>query len=512
MAVNSYLIAERLEACSFKKLKSSSADRPIRYVTIYNSVIKCNENTAYIVVDPKMFPTDENEPKCLFLVLGELPEEVRESTPHDVICIRSSYSLGKLYEQVQEILEYYNAWEERLTEILMENGSLSELCTASVPYFGNPLTVQNEAYELIGVGETEEIAYPYNFREKDSDYLSDQWVKSAIDSTENIFERRDPFKFHYINQHWSLLMNLFDGDRYVAQICVDANHRPLVVGDYIRICILQKYVDQYLKCNPNRMRSENEHFSRQLREYLLGKKNREALMVSLHKRGWKAGDTYVCCAFRQASRKRGRENNIYISKQISEQFAQTVSFVGDSWIYAVHHLGKEESTPDLFKEQGTYIVERYGLMVGVSMTFDDFFRYSGYLKQARGIVEYHEQEQKEGIHFFEEEKLQYAIRYGIHGLPLESLMPVGLKALVAYDRENQSEYYETLRVYLLHNRNVAETLEALFIHRSTFKYRMQRIKEIMQTDLEAYEEQLYLEMILYELGRKEMYAERKICS
>ena len=53
---------------------------------------------------------------------------------------------------------------------------------------------------------------------------------------------------------------------------------------------------------------------------------------------------------------------------------------------------------------------------------------------------------------------------------------------------------KTLRVYLEHNLNTVQTAKALFIHRSTFLYRLERIKALLETDLEDPEELFYLNL------------------
>ena len=52
-----------------------------------------------------------------------------------------------------------------------------------------------------------------------------------------------------------------------------------------------------------------------------------------------------------------------------------------------------------------------------------------------------------------------------------------------YDEEHCTEYYPTLRSYLLHNMNTKSVSEDLFVHRNTVIYRMQKIQELFSLDL-----------------------------
>lgn len=58
-----------------------------------------------------------------------------------------------------------------------------------------------------------------------------------------------------------------------------------------------------------------------------------------------------------------------------------------------------------------------------------------------------------------------------------------LGSLLAYDTERQADLVHTLGVYLDHGGNYDDTAAALHIHRSTLRYRLQRIRELSGHDL-----------------------------
>ena len=58
-----------------------------------------------------------------------------------------------------------------------------------------------------------------------------------------------------------------------------------------------------------------------------------------------------------------------------------------------------------------------------------------------------------------------------------------LEKLVDYDRKNNTELVDTLRTYLDAGGNLQRTAERLFIHRNTLNYRLKRIREITETDI-----------------------------
>jgi DNA-binding PucR family transcriptional regulator len=69
-----------------------------------------------------------------------------------------------------------------------------------------------------------------------------------------------------------------------------------------------------------------------------------------------------------------------------------------------------------------------------------------------------------------------------------------LGALLRYDEENNTEFTETLRVYLEEGENTSGTIQRLYVHRNTLQYRLHRIEEILQQSLKNSEEKINLQI------------------
>ena len=67
-----------------------------------------------------------------------------------------------------------------------------------------------------------------------------------------------------------------------------------------------------------------------------------------------------------------------------------------------------------------------------------------------------------------------------------------LGELIEYDLKNNSKLVDTLKEYLANNCNVNKTSQAMFLHRNTLIYRLNKIKEVLKRDLEDSMERLNL--------------------
>ncbi|WP_407311380.1 PucR family transcriptional regulator [Desulfosporosinus sp. SB140] len=59
-----------------------------------------------------------------------------------------------------------------------------------------------------------------------------------------------------------------------------------------------------------------------------------------------------------------------------------------------------------------------------------------------------------------------------------------LGQMEAYDKKNQTDYLFTLKCYLDYNASVQEVAKETYVHRNTINYKIKKIKEILQCDLD----------------------------
>lgn len=79
----------------------------------------------------------------------------------------------------------------------------------------------------------------------------------------------------------------------------------------------------------------------------------------------------------------------------------------------------------------------------------------------------------------------------------ESLLHPALKVLREYDRANQSNMLETLRVYLDNDRNAQRCASILYLHRNSLQYRIRRIQEIADLNLGDPAERMWLRLSFF---------------
>ncbi|MBU9723174.1 MULTISPECIES: helix-turn-helix domain-containing protein [Bacillaceae] len=93
----------------------------------------------------------------------------------------------------------------------------------------------------------------------------------------------------------------------------------------------------------------------------------------------------------------------------------------------------------------------------------------------------------------------YTILYNLNDQTAADLfLKKYLKPLINYRRERNTDLFNTLRVYLNCKGNIKETSEELYIHRSSLKYRLEKIREVLDLDIDDAEQRFNL-MLAYKL-------------
>ena len=79
---------------------------------------------------------------------------------------------------------------------------------------------------------------------------------------------------------------------------------------------------------------------------------------------------------------------------------------------------------------------------------------------------------------------------------LEDSISPAFEILNEYDIKKESHLLETLKQYILLDYNAKQTAEALFLHRNTLKYRLDKIQELTDLDFESFETKFTLGLSL----------------
>ncbi|MFJ3222894.1 PucR family transcriptional regulator [Streptomyces sp. NPDC086783] len=133
--------------------------------------------------------------------------------------------------------------------------------------------------------------------------------------------------------------------------------------------------------------------------------------------------------------------------------------------------------------------------IGVSAPSDSLSDIPHHYKEAQRALEVRRHShERYGTTFFDELGLYRILGPGSNHRELESFVHEWLGPLIDYDSRHHAGMVETLSQYFDCGGNYDETAEALAIHRSTLRYRLQRIRDISGSDLANVDDRLNLQV------------------
>ncbi|QED49128.1 PucR family transcriptional regulator [Cytobacillus dafuensis] len=105
-------------------------------------------------------------------------------------------------------------------------------------------------------------------------------------------------------------------------------------------------------------------------------------------------------------------------------------------------------------------------------------------------------EDRDGIAHFDDHSVYHLLDSNIKDAELEDFFLKSLGNLYEHDSLHGTSYIITLENYFINNQNISETAKAMFLHRNTLIYRIEKIKEILNSDLKNSEELLRIQISL----------------
>ena len=165
-------------------------------------------------------------------------------------------------------------------------------------------------------------------------------------------------------------------------------------------------------------------------------------------------------------------------QRLQQQESPCVSLRYENHVVALSTTENARSILDhLFGEK-----EKQYYMAGISLPFDNLQLASTRYHQTLFALRY--AGEKPGIYPMEDVGLPYLLRLFQEQNRTQQLIHPALQALKQHDAEKNSELYDTLYQYLLRERSVIRTAQAIHIHKNSLMYRLQRIQSIIDVDLD----------------------------
>lgn len=202
-----------------------------------------------------------------------------------------------------------------------------------------------------------------------------------------------------------------------------------------------------------------------------------------------------------------------IVNELGKIFYNSIFAVYTDHIVLMHHNNENQALEGSKQERLNTYLNACDMAAGFSKCFHDPCHIKRHYQQAKDALEIGLSLQKPGkVFFFQHLSIYRLFDLGNKTTDITDYLHPAVFCLENYDNENHTEFLKTLYYYIINLKALLKTKDILHIHRNTLVYRINKIQEITNIDLDDGETffQLYfsfkgLEFIEHQTNRKISY-------
>lgn len=433
------------------------------------------------------------------IILGQ-PKEESLSIDASYFIVSKKYELYTIANVLQEILTKYLGLEKKLHEILNNKNSLDDICSLGVEHFKNPVFIHDEFFNILSCPQVVKGV---------TNFIYNEQTKRLMQDTETLNNFRISREYKktletYGGQLWtsdfdesrSIYANIWFDNNYKGRfIVVENNHLftqgQILEAEYFAEVIKNAILQRYMKSG-----EEINIFQNFIKNALEGK---SIDFIDYDKKlqglGWKRENRYVCGVLSFEEKTISRLTTFVTCNEIQKMVPGTLICYHENILYmlinlSIGHLQLSDLRMGLSK-----IIRESLLRGAISNVFKDSHLFPLHIDQARVTLQIaKDKDLTSWYNEFQDCVLEYWMTMGFNEFTKETILHSALLILRDYDKANGTDLYQTLKTYLIHERNSTLTANILKIHRSTLPHRLERINQLTHLNLDSFKTRLYLLM------------------
>lgn len=400
-------------------------------------------------------------------------------------------ALSSVLNRILEVARTYEMWERDLFHMLFTDCSLQDIVDKAFPLFQNPIFFVDETDHVLaktghGKGAVNE-AWDDMLETGYLPYESSTINRSLIEGNYHVRSRSGknaPFLFSPPVKdidNRGINYRIYDPDTQeaVATLIIIENETPVTLGMLNLASVLTDAVDEWMNMHRSDHPFKNgRNLVQELIEDAPAVHDQRILQryLSPCDEGYEMAVITGC----------GHIPRKQIEKMITDTLEGSLAYkFGEEVIAIIPKIEPEEE----MRKHLDRVLYYQGARIGLSYPFYDFSGLGRYYQQAKVALSY-STEKFAGL------KPDMAMRYftdeSAKDLFGANIIHPALDKLREYDSRHAGELYQTLYAFLRHERSLVKTAKALHIHRNSLVYRMEKILQITELDLEDADVREYL--------------------
>lgn len=478
--------------------------REIDNIQIWDGMSLLASQSMYVNISYSLSGLSFEEQSQILTILED-NEEIQLSNGSFIICKK-----GEKFQVLNQILTIYQnctEWLYQIERIARQEKNMRKLVNLCTEYLNMSIIIVNSAYEISVCSDKNTRPFRWMDYQTTGGRMTEESIEELYlegEAFEETFTKKELSKFVITDidtevKRISYYYNFMDEeDRYLGRIVFAIKDEEVDKG----ILTLMNYIAKeaetcFLATMQGAAPTKLSKKLHQTFELLLGEEKISRLEAEsvLMENGWKITDGYKILKLISIANVQSVHTLSYYRHLLENNFTNICAIEKNSGIFCLINLAEEENE-NLFRQNLPYFLRENLFLAGVSCRFESFLDCSVHAKEASYALTMG-QNSKNGywIHEFSEFSFDYCLKKIGEEYPICDLMHPGLEILEKYDKKHPgSDLSITLMHYLNSQYNATHTAQKLHIHRTTFLYRLRRIKELTGISLEEEKTRLHLQL------------------
>ena len=453
---------------------------------------------------PESFETDINRNE-VEVVVSSCDDSDFGNIPYIQVALENLEEIAEFMNDMQEIFDTADGWERKIHDLMLEHAGMERLLQVTSEFLQNPLTVIGLDFTFAAEAGSKYL--PPRARLYTDEGLNVEYVNALLqnETYREMADTHETVMFPaYISGCRSMNRNLFVDEKATHRLILTECRVEITQGVICVLDILSEKLEFLLAHEEEE--TDPDRDIEQIFVRVLSDRTADYMQISreLSELGWGGNHEYMCLILQITYLNQQNLSTKAISRYIKKKLGDSVSFLYQDEIVVFFDLTRLGMNQEEVAGKLVYFIRDTYLKAGYSRVMTGHMNLRRQYVQAKTALDVGSRKKPYlWIHYFSQVAMTYILEQATKRLPGTMICHEGLLELKKHDEENQTQYMETLRVYLEQHLSATQAARELFIHRSTFLYRLDRIREILQSDLDDPEEIFYLELSFRLLEQEE---------
>lgn len=427
----------------------------------------------------------------MIMDIPEILDTMQSLDSSNIILIDAGCDLIEVFSLVQEVIfqaqKLIERTEEKLLQAVAEDLGLQRIIDIAYESLGNPVSVADEGLKTLGFQQGNALCDDPIWLEMLDGYISYETMTNYVIPSRNhneyskitrpyILEEKTPFNRKIIGRA------VIHGHE-VASVAVWEYEKSFRSYDtFLAECLINA-VSAELQKSKYKHDIEEHMYVNFLQDILEGRLKEQKMVENRLKFLGLKFKKHFCILILAA---KGLENyslnNLRVSLEAMLVFSKAIVYKDK--IVVILSFSKKIPAINVLTDSLLKTLNRGNIYIGVSRSFDNISDIKEYYEQAITASElglYMNSE--DSVIFYEDQIVYHIAELCARNVNLRQLCHPGIFELMKFDESHHTNYSKSLYAYYLHDMDIGKSAEYLKIHRNTLKYRLDKLQEILNIDL-----------------------------